>query len=99
MTHGVAVGVGVTGGVGVGEGVGGVVAVAVAVGVGDPVAVGVGVPDKQPISLYIWSGAGASIAQVAPLCPQLRQAGTPKPPPGFCHAAGELEVSARSVQP
>ena len=98
MRHGVAVGLGVTGGVGVGDGVGGVVAVAVAVGVGDPVAVGVGVPARQPISLNIWSGTPGSIPQATFLTPQEVQ-DVAKPPPGFCQAAAELDVTVRSVQP
>ena len=78
-------------GVGLGVGVGGTVGVAVAVGVGDG-------PVPQPRSRKIWSGAGASIAQVAPLLPQVVQL-VAKPPPGFCQAAPELDVAVRSVQP
>src|SRR5437870_2096161 len=63
------------------------------------VGVGVGVATaKQPTILNTWSGAAASIPQVAPLLPQVVQ-GVAKPPPGFCHAAAELDVTVRSVQP
>src|SRR5437868_10305092 len=53
---------------------------------------------KQPRSWKIWSGLGASMAQVAPLAPQVRQPAA-KPPPGFCHAAAELDTVVLSVQP
>ena len=50
--------------------------------------VGVGVGD-----------AGVGVAEAAfPLTPQEVQA-VPNPPPGFCHAAGALDRSVRSVQP
>src|ERR1044071_2891630 len=52
----------------------------------------------QPRSWKIWSGLAASIAQVAPLAPQVRQPAA-KPPPGFCQAAGELDTFVLSVQP
>ncbi len=87
-------------GVGLGDGVGVTTGVGLGAGVGVVIGVGLGVgPVAQPLSRKIWSGAAGSIPQVIPLLPQVVQAGTPKPPPGFCQAAGELVVNARSVQP
>src|SRR5437660_6381930 len=74
--------------------------VGVAVGVTPIVAVGVAVgvaPPIVPMSRNIWSGAAGSPTQVV-LTPQVRQP-TPKPPPGFCQAAGLLACTVRSVQP
>ena len=46
-------------------------------------------------SVSVWRGA--ALSQVAPLLPQVRQPAA-NPPPGFCHAAAELDVTVRSVQ-
>jgi len=95
---GVEVGVGVAVGVAVGGGVGLAGGVDVAVGVKVAVAVGVGVAGGVPIvpmSRNIWSGADGSPTQVV-LGLQVGQ--TPKPPPGFCQAAGEFACTVRSVQ-
>src|SRR5204862_6667922 len=66
---------------------------------GVPVGVGVGDPPPPvvPLIRYTWSGTPGSIPQSVFRRPQVRQ--TPKPPPGFCHAAHWLYCTVRSVQP
>src|SRR5206468_3078205 len=75
--------------------------IGVQVGLGVAVGVGVGVGDGKPVPVPLirntLSGTPGSMPHVAPLCPQVMH--TPKLPPGFCHAAGELDCTVRSVQP
>ena len=91
------VALGVTLGVAVAVGVGVTVAVAVGVGVGvvEGVGVGVGVtPPLVPMRRKTWSGAiWANWAQ-AVLRTQITQP-VPKPLPGFCQAAPELDWTVR----
>jgi len=67
-----------------------------AVGVFVAVAVGQLPLPFVPTIWNTWSGAVASMPQVAPLGAQLTHAAVPKPPPGFCHAAGKFEVMVLS---
>ena len=78
----------VTVGMGVGVGVGVGVTVAVAVGVGAGVGVDVGI--AHPRIWNTWSGTPGSIPHMVLLIPHVRQP-LAKPPPGFCHTAGELK--------
>lgn len=70
------------------------------VGVAVFVLVGVAQPTLfVPTIWKTWSGVAASIPHVAPLCAQPIHAGMAKPPPGFCHAAAELDVAILFTQP
>src|SRR6266487_2928135 len=71
--------------------------VPVGVGVGDPVGVGEGVPPTVvPLSRYTWSGPPAVGMQMVFT---VQVGHIPKPPPGFCQAAGPFDCTVRSVQP
>ena len=97
VTVAVAVGVGVILGVGVAVGVavGVTVAVGVAVGVVEGDGVGVGVPPPPvPMSRNTWSGAVWPNKAQAILRIQMTQP-VPKPLPGFCQAAPELDWTVR----
>ena len=97
VTVAVAVGVGVTLGIGVaiGVAVGVTVAVGVVVGVVEGDGVGVGIPPPPvPMSRNTWSGAVLPNEAQAVLRTQTTQR-VPKPLPGFCQAAPELDWTVR----